>query len=103
MGVGLGLLAGASKVGLPFEHPSLSTVFRVRAADWVYLGLGPEFGAMFINRVTSGDTPFGVSIGFFLEATVDLWRGSERGALSLVTRVSYDYIDSNARGATVTA
>jgi hypothetical protein len=91
VGVRFGFMVGATRVGLPFEHPTFATVFTARLSERVRLGLGPQLGMMIVNRASHApDDPISPTIGVFGELSVDFGKN-----LYVLGRVGYDWVAVN--------
>jgi hypothetical protein len=92
------ILAGASKVGLPFEHFAFGAVAHAQITDRFQIGIGAQFGVLVLNRaLRKTDDPWSPTIGGYLEPTFDLWKDAQHHRLFVVARMGYDYIADTGR------
>ena len=89
------IMAGATRVGLPFEHFTCGGVLRVRLAGRVALGIGSQIGMLILNQARGLDSQSTFTLGAYLEPTVDLWSDGGNHRVFLATRVGYDFAGTN--------
>ena len=89
---------GATRVGLPYQFLTLGPAFDFRVSSRVRLALGLSFGALVYERVSAAAARdpdvTAISLGVDGSLTIDLVRLRHDGALFLLGRVGYDYIDN---------
>jgi hypothetical protein len=91
---------GATRVGLPYQFFTFGPTFWRRMTPRLRLGVGATFGVFVYERASASQafdpTVWAFTIGVDLDVTVDLVRTRRDGALFLLGRVSYDYIDNTS-------
>jgi hypothetical protein len=89
---------GATRVGLPYQFATFGPSFWFRVSPRVRAGFGVGFGIFSYQRASSyastDPTVWAPSIGADVAATIDLVRSRRGGALYLLGRAAYDWIDN---------
>lgn len=104
-GVGARLSAalGATRVGLPYQFITIGPAFNFRLTPRVRFAVAATFGALVYQRASAAaiDDPnvWGLSAGVNGTVGVDLVRTARDGAVYLLGRIGYDYVDNTGRDA----
>lgn len=100
IGARLSTELGATRVGLPYQFVTIGPSFDFRLAPRIGLALALTFGIFVYERVsaTAATDPsvYAFSAGANGTLTVDLWQSRGGGALVLLARGGYDYIDNTS-------
>ncbi|MGZ3441342.1 MAG: hypothetical protein ACXVDD_17605 [Polyangia bacterium] len=104
MGARLSGTAGATRVGLPYQMLTIGPGANFRLSPRLRLAIGATFGIFAYQRATlPGSSVWAFTAGANAGMTVDLVRTRSGGALYLLGRLGYDYIESlgDTNGSTV--
>src|SRR4051794_26577892 len=106
MGARLALTAGTTRYGLASQVVTIGPAANFRLSPRLRLAIGADFGVLTYERATiPGDHVWGLMAGVNGGMTVDLVRTRRGGALFLLARVGYDYVETaggSTSGSTVT-
>ncbi|MDB4964500.1 MAG: hypothetical protein JWN44_189 [Myxococcales bacterium] len=98
IGARVSVEAGATRIGLPYQVVTLGPAFNLHVSGRVQLALGLTFGVLVYQRASSRSdfdpNVWGVTAGVNGTVSVDLVRTRRDGALFVLARIGYDYIEN---------
>jgi hypothetical protein len=91
-GVRFGFELGQTGSGRSFESLVLGPGVEWKLGQRLRLGMAPTLSFLFVDDPYSNGTLGAVAIGFWVDASYDLWQRKTGGALYLAARIGYDWM-----------